>query len=465
MKFNLRKSVCAGFACVLATTALSGSVSALDIKSINLKNITGDKDKLNQTTVYIVGDSTACIYKEDLSYAVPRAGWGMYLKNYLNDKADVEDLALGGRSSKSFIKEPEYETLKENLKAGDYVIIQFGHNDAKSSTEEDLANRYTDPLGSIEDEKSFRYNLYNNYIKFALDKVAHPILLSPVSRRKFDDNNKIQDTHKDYDDTVRALAEETNTPFIDMTEITEEYYNNLGVEGTKLMHALYEDRTKSEGIDNTHFSHYGANVIAKKVAEKILTLDTGLKNYVVNVKFNSLENNYITKGDFTALITRALSLKSEVSDADKVPAPFVDVPEDYENKIYLVHAKELGIVVGGELGTMGFSNYITRQEAAAIAYRALSKAKDLGEENTSGIQGCSDYNEVSDYAKKALSYMIRNGYMDMKNNKIAPLDTMTKEEAEKIVVSLYYIQAADIVAAEASKDVSIEELEKVETTK
>lgn len=460
MKFKAKRIFCTSVACVLALSAFTANVSALELKAIDVKNIVGDKNRLANTKVYVVGDSTACIYTEDENYAVPRAGWAMYLANYLNDKAEVIDLALGGRSSKSFIAEPEYKVLKDNLKAGDYVIIQFGHNDAKNSTPEDLANRYTDPLGKIDSADSFRYNLYNNYIKFALDKGATPILLSPVSRRRFDEHNKIKDTHENYDDTVRAIAEEMNVPFIDMTKLTEEYYNKIGVDQTKLMHALYNDRTKSEGIDNTHFSHYGANVIAKMTAEKIAELNTGLEKYVVPAKFTSIDNNYITKGDFTALITRALSLEAEGAEET-----FADVPADYDKKKYIAIAKSLGIVAGNPEGMMGFSDYITRQEMAAIAYRAISKAKQLNEENTSGIVGCVDYPLVSSYAQVPLSYMIRNGYMDLVDgSKIAPLNRVTKEEAEKATVALYYLQAADIVAAE-KKDVSIEELEKVETTK
>lgn len=451
---------CTGLACMLAFSSFVSSVPALELSAVDYGNLSDSDNDLRETTVYVLGDSTACIYAEDETYAVPRGGWAMYLQNYLDSKAQVVDLALGGRSSKSFIKEPEYETFTSNLKAGDYVIIQFGHNDAKSSNEEDLANRYTDPLGDIESDSSFRYHLYNNYIKFALDKGAYPILISPVSRRKFDDNGKIQDTHKDYDDTVRALAQETNTPFIDMTAITEEYYNNLGVEDTKLMHALYNDRTKSEGIDNTHYSHYGANVIARTVAENLLKLDTGLKNYVVESKFSATDNNYITKGEFTALITRALSLESE--GADEL---FDDVPENADNVKYIAYAKALGVVAGGLDGNMGFSEYITRQDAAAIAYRAISKVKDIKEENTSAIENCPDYDLVLPYAADALSYMIRSGYLSTKDGNIAPLDRLTKEEAERITVALYYLQAEDIIAENANNEISLDELEKVETTK
>lgn len=458
MKFKLRKYIIAGISATLIMSSMLSTVSAIDIKSVNLSNIVGDKAKLKETTVFVVGDSTACIYKEDENYALPRAGWGMYLENYLNDKAKVVDLALGGRSSRSFIVEPEYETLQNDLKEGDFVIVQFGHNDAKNTKQEDIETRYTDPLGDIETKGSFRYELYNNYIKLAQERGATAILVSPVSRRKFDDNAKIKDTHVDYDDTVRALAKELNVPFIDMTSITEDYYNSLGTEGTKLMHALYNDRTKSEGIDNTHFSHYGANVIAKKMAEKLSALNTDLKKYVVNSKLNALENNYMTKGEFIATITRALGIEADAKDT------FADVPANYENAKYIAIAKKVGIAAGDEFGMLGFSNYITRQEMATIALRAISVVKNVNAGDDVALNKFSDVIDVRNYAKPALSYMIENGYMETKDGKIKPIDMATQEESAKIIVSLYYLQAEDIVK-EASKEQSLEELEKVENTK
>ncbi|MBR1736681.1 MAG: hypothetical protein IJ736_06640, partial [Firmicutes bacterium] len=181
------------------------SVSMLFTACVSAQNVFADD---TAKKIYIVGDSTACIYGKDDKYAIPRGGWGMYFQDFLKDGPEVIDLALSGRSSKSFTSEEEYQKLKDELGSGDYLIIQFGHNDQKKSSDEDLEKRYTDPEGGKDDEGSFKNSLYTNYIKLAQDKGAKPIILTPVTRRSFDEKGKIKDVHGLYDDAVRELASE-----------------------------------------------------------------------------------------------------------------------------------------------------------------------------------------------------------------------------------------------------------------
>lgn len=454
MKKKMKRLFFIGATCALAVTPMAGSPSISEQPILSMSQAYAAT--LAKTNVYVVGDSTACIYKEDEKYAIPRAGWGMYLQNYLDGKATVVDLALSGRSSKSFTTEKNYEKLKSSLKEGDYLIIQFGHNDAKRTSDKDKAERYTDPLGTIDTVGSFKNSLYANYIKLAREKGATAILISPVSRMKFDPTGKTEDTHEDYDDAVRALAKETNTPMIDMTAITADYYNQLGPENTKMMHAVFIDVTKK--IDGTHYSHYGANVIASKVASELSKLNVDLKNYVIGSSFTADGNTYITKGDYAVLLTRALTLSSSnTSDS------FTDVPKDYRGK-YISIAKSFGIVNGYNDGSMGYGEYLTRQDAAAIAYRALSKVKNLGSESKSNIQACSDYSSISSYATDAVAFLVNNGYMSLKNGKVAPFEKLTKEEAEKIAVSFYEIKTNDLLEKLTNPVTKMtrDELEKVE---
>ena len=144
--------------------------------------------------VFIAGDSTACEYGFDENYALPRAGWGMYFGKYVKD-VNVTDYALSGRSSKSFTTEDNYYKLMRDVGEGDYVIIQFGHNDAKNSSDEDKELRYTDPKGDKDTEGSFKNSLYKNYILPVQEKGATPILLTPISRRNFEDTGKVKDSH------------------------------------------------------------------------------------------------------------------------------------------------------------------------------------------------------------------------------------------------------------------------------
>lgn len=106
------------------------------------------------------------------------------LSNYFDTKLQVTNLALSGRSSKSFLTEDNYDTLKTNLKEGDYLLIGFGHNDEKS----DDNSRFTDASKPLSDVSSFSYSLYENYVKLAIDKGATPILCTPIVRANKDNN-------------------------------------------------------------------------------------------------------------------------------------------------------------------------------------------------------------------------------------------------------------------------------------
>ena len=132
-------------------------------------------NELKEIKVYMVGDSTVCSFEDDYYY--PRYGYGTQLHKYLKEEASVVNLALSGRSSKSFLLESNYQTLKDSISEGDYLLIGFGHNDEK--TEE---GRYTNPNTSISEDGSLKKSLYDNYIKIAQDVGATPILLTPIVR-------------------------------------------------------------------------------------------------------------------------------------------------------------------------------------------------------------------------------------------------------------------------------------------
>ena len=128
------------------------------------------------STLWVVGDSTLSSF--DDKYYYPRYGYGTKLGCYLNSKVQVNNLALSGRSSLSFTKEENYKELLAGMKAGDFLIIGFGHNDEKTE-----AGRYTSPIGGRDTEGTFAASLYDNYIKPALDVSCTPILCTPIVRR------------------------------------------------------------------------------------------------------------------------------------------------------------------------------------------------------------------------------------------------------------------------------------------
>src|ERR1017187_5298120 len=161
--------------------------------------------KPNQTgfTIFLVGDSTMA--DKPLIPANPERGWGQMLPMYFKDGVRIENHAVNGRSSKSFLDEGRWEPVLNQLKPGDYVIIEFGHNDKKKNA----PKRYTEPFGGFKTDLAM----------FVSETRAHratPILATPVARRKFDDNGGLVDTHGDYVKAVRQVAQEQRALLLEM---------------------------------------------------------------------------------------------------------------------------------------------------------------------------------------------------------------------------------------------------------
>lgn len=229
--------------------------------------------ELKETNLYIVGDSTACAFSD--SYFYPRYGFGTQLGNYLDEKVTVHNLAKSGRSSKSFLAEENYQTLKDNLKAGDFLLIAFGHNDEKS----DDAARFTDASKDHTDPSSFGYHLYEYYIKLAQEKGAIPILCTPIVRAAIDNDYTGAEAHitatGDYRQAILDLGAAVNVPVVDMTAITKAQYEALGFETAMLYHAVISGQHDADGVtvvanpatvDKTHLNIYGAKYVAYRLA-------------------------------------------------------------------------------------------------------------------------------------------------------------------------------------------------------
>ena len=221
--------------------------------------------------VFVVGDSTGCHYAdtEDTNYYYKRVGFGDKIADYVTSNVTVTNLALSGRSSKSFLAEANYETLKNSIAKGDILIIAFGHNDEKS----DDAARYTFPSTDAnpttkDTEGSFKNSLYVNYVKLAQDAGATPIICSPIVRRTDSGSWSANNLHKanngDYAADAKALAEEVQVPFIDLTALTQAKYDALTPANSVNLHAWTS--SKSTSVDNTHLNNYGAKEVAWLIA-------------------------------------------------------------------------------------------------------------------------------------------------------------------------------------------------------
>ena len=192
---------------------------------------------------------------------------------FFDSTVTIENRAKNGRSTKTFISEKLWESVEGSLNEGDYVFIQFGHNDESK----EKVDRYTTP-------DAYKANLIK-FITESRNKKAIPILITPVSRRYFDTLGNIKETHKEYSSIVREVAKATNTPVIDLDEKSRVLFQQIGKENSKLLfnylepneHPNYPTGKK----DDTHFSELGARKVAELVLSAIKELHLELENRII----------------------------------------------------------------------------------------------------------------------------------------------------------------------------------------
>jgi lysophospholipase L1-like esterase len=221
-------------------------------------------------TVYLAGDSTMA---QKLADKRPETGWGEKLQQLFNsDKVRVSNHAKNGRSTRTFLSENLWQQLVDNLKEGDYVFIEFGHNDQAKAK----AERYTTPA-------DFQANLVR-FVKDVRDRKANPVLMTPVARRRFNETGNFYDTHGEYPELVRQVAAEYKVPLIDMHQKSERVLRKLGPEESRklFLHLkANENPNYPNGIeDNTHFNGRGAEVMAELAAEGMRELKLDLARYL-----------------------------------------------------------------------------------------------------------------------------------------------------------------------------------------
>jgi len=222
-------------------------------------------------TLFLIGDSTMA--NKENPDKNPEHGWGQVLSQFLTTGIEVQNHAMNGRSSKSFRTEGRWDKVKNQLKKGDFVIIQFGHNDQKFKDSTKFTNPYT----------QYRANL-ERYVNETRAKGATPILMTSITRRNFNENGVLIDTHKEYPLVVRMVANDMKVPFVDMQLLTEQLEVSYGPEKSKLLHLHFKAGENAyypkDKADDTHLSKLGAESIAKLAVKDLKTLKTGLEKYI-----------------------------------------------------------------------------------------------------------------------------------------------------------------------------------------
>ena len=259
-------------------------------------------EPVHKTTIFMIGDSTMA--NKSLKGENPERGWGQMLPGFLSDDIAVDNHAKNGRSSKSFIDEGLWDAVLEKIRPGDYVFIQFGHNDEKPKED-----RHTDP------GTTFDANL-ERFCNETRAKGGIPVLFNSIVRRNFGDADKaavaaavnqddafyadpsatkaagsveskgarLVDTHGAYLDSPRNVAAKLNVPFVDMNKITKDLVEGLGPEDSKSLFVWVEPNTvpaiPNGRQDNTHLNIHGARTITSLTIDAIAEAVPALKPYV-----------------------------------------------------------------------------------------------------------------------------------------------------------------------------------------
>jgi len=217
-------------------------------------------------TIFLAGDSTMAPKRPEKR---PETGWGEFLAQHFDGRrVRVENHAMNGRSTRTFIGEGRWQAILDQLRPGDFVFIQFGHNDSSK----EKVDRYTPP-------EDYRANLVR-FVREVRAKKATPVLLTPVMRRRFDGGGAVQDSHGVYPGLVREVAAEQKVALIDMHRKSWRVLERLGAEESKglfLQLAAGEHANYPQGVnDNTHFSPRGAEMMAALAVEGIREQKLGL---------------------------------------------------------------------------------------------------------------------------------------------------------------------------------------------
>lgn len=321
------------------------------------------KGEKRNITIFMIGDSTMANKK--LDGGNPERGWGHMLPGFFSEDITVDNHAQNGRSSKSFMNEGRWDAIVAKIKKGDYVFIQFGHNDEKPRED-----RHTDP-GS-----TFDANL-KRFVTDTRDKGGIPVLFNSIVRRNFNEEGVLIDTHGAYLDSPRNVAKEMNVPFIDLNKMTHDLMVEMGVEGSKKLLMWVEPNTvpaMPQGReDNTHLNIYGGRVVAGLAVDAIEKTIPELARYVRRYDFVVAKDG---SGDFFT-VQEAINA---VPDFRKEHRTTILVRKgEYKEKLIIPESK-INISLIGEDGAV-----LTYDDFA-------SKLNRFGEtKGTSGSSSCYVY--------------------------------------------------------------------------
>ena len=368
-------------------------------------------------TIFMIGDSTMA--DKDLTGGNPERGWGQMLPGFLSEEVRVDNHAVNGRSTRSFIDEGRWDKVLSLIKKGDYVFIQFGHNDEKTDPK-----RHTDAGGG-----SFDANL-KRFVNEARAKGGIPVLFNSIVRRNFgtadgsaiaaaisqddirrgvnpdakhearaehpQEGDRLIDTHGSYLDSPRNVARELGVPFVDMNRITHELVEGLGPVESKKLYMWVPANTvpamPKGREDNTHLNIYGARVVAGLTVDAIARAVPALASYVRHYDFVVAQDG---SGDF---FTVQEAIDAVPDSRKNVRTTILVRPGVYKEKVVIPESKINLSLIGQEGAVISFDDYASKPNrfgentgtsgsASCYIYAPDFYAENLTFENTAGPVG------------------------------------------------------------------------------
>ncbi|NGM64583.1 rhamnogalacturonan acetylesterase [Sphingobacterium sp. SGR-19] len=221
-------------------------------------------------TIFLAGNSTVVNQEHE-----PWASWGQMIPRFFDTQMTVANHAESGLALSSFLTSKRLDKILTIAKPGDYLFIEFGHNDQKEK-----------------DEKEGAYRGYTERLRYFVEAFraigGTPVIVTSTARRSFNANGQLQYTLADYPNAARKVAQELQVPLIDLNKMTRTFYETLGVEGSKQAFVHYAANTfpeQPESLqDNTHFNTYGAYQIAKMVLQGIIDNRLDIRKHIIDFK-------------------------------------------------------------------------------------------------------------------------------------------------------------------------------------
>lgn len=434
----------------------------MDSLSVLGKN---EESNENKTKIYLMGDSTAVAYGDDNTIG----GWGEYLVNYFDDNVEIINKAEGGRSARSYLNQGRLNDVLSEVKAGDYVFIQFGTNDQR--TDENAFMEHSVMLGEPDENgiyptisgvktktPQYIYEFYKDtdypygetfypyesgtFKWYMLQHVAAikkagatPVLLTPMCRLFFDSNGKITShfgENDGYIETIRQLADEEGIMCLDMYDITKNLYESYGVMTTQGLHNIKSDGT----VDLTHYNKFGANIIASKMAEAIKNSNLAVNKDVISSSVAVSKTDSLKTADLFVVGSTAAAGEDK-EDLSVESGGYGDYLQKYiSNKVSVKNLAVDKATVKSYTETEEYKVFIN--ELSEGDYVLLN----FGECESEYLNSSDEYNKYAypsdnENEKGSFSYYLYNNYIKPAKEKNAVIIMMTPAAQRKFVNGEY----------------------------